>query len=112
MRTTRVSIKICDRKTDVSELSKDEITELDRFNNMTLPKKREYITKMSSPKSGFKTPGMIMDDLIEHRLTELDEKFAGINFGQAITHSTFDPFMPQNLTNEDNHRELRKWKLR
>mmetsp|Transcript_7069 Transcript_7069/g.9849 ORF Transcript_7069/g.9849 Transcript_7069/m.9849 type:complete len:80 (+) Transcript_7069:1725-1964(+) len=74
MRATKVSIKIGDRH--VSDLSAEDQDELDKFNRMSLPRKREYISMMSRNKSGFKTPGMIMDDLIDRRITELDDKFA------------------------------------
>lgn len=81
LRGTKVSIKIGDRSVPLSEFSEEEIDELERFHRMSLPGKRQYISLMSNPKSGFKTPGMIMDDLIESRITELDEKYQGINFG-------------------------------
>lgn len=81
LRGTKVSIKIGDRSVPLSEFSEEEIDELERFHRMSLPSKRQYISLMSNPKSGFKTPGMIMDDLIESRITELDEKYQGINFG-------------------------------
>lgn len=112
MRGTKVSIKIGDRSVPLSEFSDEEINELERFNRMSLPNKRDYVSKMSTPKSGFKTPGMIMDDLIEKRIVELDEKYSGINFGQSITHETFKPFVPKKLTQDENERELRTWKLR
>ena len=47
MRGTKVSIKIGDRGVPLSEFSEEELDELERFNRMSLPKKREYITQMS-----------------------------------------------------------------
>ena len=70
MRGTRVSIKLDDQ--EISDLEAEDIKELERFNEMSLPNKRDYISKMSARKSGFKTPGMIMDDLIDKRIQELD----------------------------------------
>ena len=81
MRDTRVSIKIGDRSVPLSQFSDKEIEELEKFNKLSLPKKREYVKRMSQPKSGFKTPGMIMDELIEKRISELDDKYQSINFG-------------------------------
>ena len=112
MRGTKVSIKIGDRGVPLSEFSEEELDELERFNRMPIHKKREYITQMSQPKTGFKTPGMIMDELIDKRIEELDQNYGPINFGQSINHQTFDPFIPKNLTHEDKERELRKWKIR
>ena len=74
MRGTHVSIKLDDQ--EISDLEAEDIKELERFNEMSLPKKRDYISKMTDRKSGFKTPGMIMDDLIDKRIQELDQKFS------------------------------------
>lgn len=38
-----------------------------------------------------------MDDKIDKRIKELDKKFKDINFGQTITHETFDYFKPRNM---------------
>ena len=93
-------------------LSGEETDELERFNRMSLPQKRLYIKRMEELKSGFMTPGMQIDNLIDHRIQELDRKFADINFGQSINHETFDYFKPRKLDIEENAGEYRKWKLR
>ena len=93
-------------------LSGEETDELQRFQKMTLPQKRDYIKRMEELKSGFMTPGMQIDNLIDIRIQELDRKFKDINFGQTINHDTFEYFKPRKLDPEENAGEYRKWKLR
>ena len=42
----------------------------------------------------------------------MDKKFKEINFGQSITHETFDSFVPKRLDKKRDAAEYRKWKLR
>ena len=45
-----------------------------------------YISKMETIRKGFMTPGMLVDDMIDKRIQDLDQKFKDINFGQRIDH--------------------------
>ena len=79
---------------------------------MSLPQKRDFISKMESLKSGFMTPGMIVDDKIDKQIQDLDKRFKDINFGQKITHKTFDYYKPKHMDKEKHAAEYRQWKLR
>lgn len=111
MRGTRISMKVGEASLEGS-LSGEETDELERFHRMNIKQKREYIQQMEQIKSGFMTPGMQMDSLIDKRIKELDKKFKDINFGQTITHETFEYFKPKRLDPKENAAEYRKWKLR
>ena len=111
MGATKISMNIGVASVEGS-LSGEETDELEKFHRMNLQQKREYIKKMEQLKSGFMTPGMQMDNLIDIRIQELDRKFKDINFGQTITHETFEYFKPRKLDPEENAGEYRKWKLR
>lgn len=80
MRGTRVSMKIGEQDI-ASQYSNDEQEELNKFHRMSLKQKRDYISKMESLKSGFMTPGMRIDDMLDRRIKDLDTKFKDINFG-------------------------------
>ena len=79
---------------------------------MTLKQKRDYISRMEQLKSGFMTPGMLVDQEIDKKIIELDKKFKDVNFGQTITHETFEYFRPKRFAKEDNTAVYRDWKLR
>ena len=111
MRATKISMKLGMASIEGS-MSGEETDELERFQRLSLPQKRKYIKRMESLRSGFMTPGMQMDNLIDIRIQELDRKFKDINFGQSINHETFEYFKPRKLDPEENAGEYRKWKLR
>ena len=58
------------------------------------------------------TPGMVIDDMIDRRIQQLDDKFKDINFGQTITHATFEKHLPKRIDKNENVSEYRTWKLR
>ena len=83
-----------------------------KFQDMSLPQKRMYISKMETIRKGFMTPGMLVDDMIDKRIQDLDKKFKDINFGQQINHQTFEFFTPKRLDKITDVTEFRKWKIR
>lgn len=74
-------MKMGEQSVPNSTISGDEDEALETFKRMSLPKQRSYISNMESLKSGFMTPGMAIDDMIDRRIQQLDDKFKDINFG-------------------------------
>ena len=68
MRDTRITVKVGEGNLDDQE----EDEELLRFQDMSLPQKRLYISKMEKIRKGFMTPGMMVDDMIDKRIQDLD----------------------------------------
>lgn len=94
------------------EASDEESDELKNFKRMNVNQKRDYISKMDQMKSGFMTPGMQVDAEIDRRIRDINKKFKEINFGQDLTHETFEYFKPKRLDPVENAYEYRTWKLR
>ena len=63
MRGTRISMKI--GQGDIDDMSGEESDELSKFQRMSLPQRREYVSRMESMKEGFVTPGMVIDAEID-----------------------------------------------
>ena len=76
MRDTRITMKLGEGDLDDQQVKTEEEEEVDEelrtFQNMSLPQKRMYISKMETIRKGFMTPGMLVDEMIDKRIQDLD----------------------------------------